>query len=115
MSNDSTLIDYEGHSVREKVGETEDAVSLGDSFVGITKQRKTGAGLLSKLAVPVLVIQTDPQHLRARSFEFGDITLIRLDLRRSTGRGGTDIKGQNNGLLATEIRELDHVPVLIGQ
>jgi len=71
--------------------------------------------LVSELAVPLLIIQTDPQHLRARSFEFGDITLIRLDLRRSTGRGGTDIKGQNDGFLAPEITELDDLPVLIGK
>ena len=115
MANDAVLIDHEGDAVGEEASKIEDSVSLGYLFLSVTQQRETRTGFLGKLAVPVLAVEADPQHLRARGLELGDITLIRLDLFRSTGRGGTDIKGQDDGFPASEVRELYDLAILIGQ
>ena len=115
MANDAVFIDDEGDAVGEEVSEAEDPVSLGDLLIGVAQQRKACASFLGELAVPLLAVEADSQHLRARGLELGDITLIRLDLFRSTGRGGANIKGQDNGFLAPEVRELYDLAVLIGQ
>ena len=115
MANDAVFVDHKGDAVGKEARKIEDAVSLGRLLVDVTQQRETRARLLGKSAVPFLAVEADPQHLRARSFELGDITLIRLDLLRSTGRGGANIKGQDDRLLAAEISELHDLAVLIGQ
>ncbi len=115
VANDAVFIDHEGDAVGKKVGEIEDTVGLGDFFPGVTQEGESGSGFLGKLAVSFLAVETDPQHLRARSLELGDITLIRLHLFRSTRRRGANIEGQDDGFLAPETRELDRLAVLVRQ
>jgi len=115
VANDAVLIDHEGDAVGEEAGEVENPVGLSHVLFGVTQQRETRAGLGGKLAVPLLAVEADPQHLRARGLELGDITLIRLDLFRSTRRGGANIKGQDDGFLAPVVRELDDLAVLVRQ
>ena len=85
VADDAVLIDHEGNAVGEKAGEIEDTVSLGHLLISVTQQRETRGGFLGKLAVTLLAVETDPQHLRACRFKLGDITLIRPDLSRSPG------------------------------
>jgi len=115
VANDAVFVDHKRNAIGKEAGEIEDTVSLGHLLFGVGKQWKRGAGFLGKLAVPVLAVEADPQNLRARSFEPGDITLIRLDLFRSTGRGGANIEGQDHGFLAAKIRELDDLAILVRQ
>ncbi len=115
VANDAILIDDEGDAIGKEASEAENAVSLGHLLLGVAQQRETRSRLFGKLAVPVLTIETNPQHLRPRGFELGYITLIRLNLFRSTGRGGANIKGQDDGFLAAEVRELHELSILIGQ
>jgi len=115
VANDAAFVNHKRNAVGKETGEIEDTVSFGHLLFGVGKQRKRGAGFLGELAVPVWGVEADPQHLRARSFEPGDITLIRLDLFRSTGRRGANIKSQDNGFLAPEVRELDEFAVLVRQ
>jgi len=115
VADDAILIDHEGDAVGKETSETEDTVSPGDFLVSVTQQRESGAGLLGKLAVPFLAVEADPQHLCARGLELGDITLIRLDLFRSTRCGGANVKGQYDGFLAPKVRELNELTVLVGQ
>ena len=93
VANNALFIDHEGHTVGKEASETENPIGLGHLFIGVTQQRETRAGFLSKLAVPILAVETNPQHLCARSLKLGDITLIRLDLLRSTRCRGANIKG----------------------
>ncbi len=86
VANDAVLVDDERDAVGEEVGEIQDAVGLRDLFIGVAQQRKAGAGFLGEFAVSLAAIGADPQHLGARGLKLGDITLIRLDLLRSTRR-----------------------------
>ena len=115
MANDAVFIDYEGDAVGEEASEAEDSVSFGYLLFGVAQKGETRAGFLGELAVPFLAVEADPQHLRARGFELGDITLIRLNLFGSTRRGGANIKGQDDGSLAPEVRELYDLAVLVRQ
>ncbi len=115
VANDAVFVDYKRNSVGKKVSEIEHAVSFGHLLVGVAQQREAGAGFSGKLTVPLLAVEADPQNLRARGFELGDITLIRLDLFRSTGCGGANIERQDNGFLAAEVRKLDDLAVLVRQ
>ena len=115
VANDAVLVDHKGDAVGKEAGEAEDTVSLGHLLIGVTQQWETRGGFLGKSAVPLLAVETDPQHLRACRFKLGDITLIRLDLFRSTGGGSANIKGENHRLLAMEVGELYQLAVLIGQ
>jgi len=115
VANDAVPIDDEGNAIGKEAGEAEHSVRLGHFLFRVTEQREGSAGFLGKFAVPLLAVEADPQHLRARRFEFGDITLIRLDLLRSTGCGGANVKRQDDGFLAAEVREFDDSAVLIRQ
>ena len=115
VANDAVLVDHKGDAVGKEAGEAEDTVSLGHLLIGVTQQWETRGGFLGKSAVPLLAVETDPQHLRACRFKLGDITLIRLDLLRSTRRGGANVEGQDDGFLAAKVGELDDLAVLVGQ
>ena len=96
MANDAVFINYKGDAIGEEASEVQNAISLGDFLFGVAQQRECRPGFLREFAVPVLVVEADSQHLRTRGLEFGDITLIRLDLPASTGRGGADVEGKNH-------------------
>ena len=115
MADDAVFINHEGDAVGKEAGEAKDSIRLGNLLLGVAQKREARPGFFGELAVPILTVETDAQHLRARSLKLGDITLIRLDLLRSTGRGGANVKGQDNGFLPTEVREFDHLAVLIRQ
>jgi hypothetical protein len=51
--------------------------------------------------------------LRAGGFEFGDISLIRLELLRSTGSRGPQVESQNHALLPAKVSEPDGPVVLV--
>ncbi len=84
VADDVLLVNHEGDAVGKQASEIEDSVSLSHLLFGVAQQRKARAGFLSKLAVSFLVVETDPQDLRARGLELGDISLIRSDLFGST-------------------------------
>ena len=115
VADDSVLVDYESNAIGKQAGKAQDAVSFGDNFISVAKQRKAGASFFGKLAVPLLSVKTDAQNLRASGLEFGDIRLISLDLASSTRSRGARIKRQDHGFLAMEIREFHDLAVLVGQ
>jgi hypothetical protein len=115
MPNVAVFVDHEGDTVGEEASEGENSVSLGHFLFGVAQERKTRARLLGKSAVSFLAVEADPQHLRARGFELGDISLIRLYFLRSTRRGGADIKRQHHCLLTLEIAELDEPAIFVRQ
>jgi hypothetical protein len=92
VANDAVFIDHKRDAVRKQAGEVEDSVRLRDLLLGVRQQRKAGAGLSRELAIPLLGVETYAQNLRARGLKLGDITLIRLDLLRSTWRRGADVE-----------------------
>jgi hypothetical protein len=115
VTNDAVFIDYKGDAIGEKTGEIESAVRLGYLPVGVAEQRESRAGLLREPTISFLVVKTNPYHLRAFGFEFGDITLIRPNLLRSTGSRCANVKRQDHRLLAKEVSEFHGLSVLIRQ
>ena len=58
-------------------------------------------------------VDADPKHLGVAVFEFGDISLIRLELSGSTSGESQNIEGEDNVLFAEKIAQLHLIPVLI--
>jgi hypothetical protein len=115
VADNAVFIDHKGHSVGKQAGEAQNAVGFGYDFVGVAKQGEAGAGLFRELAIPLLGIKADAQHLCAGGLKFGDITLISLDLASSTRSGSSRIKRQNHGFLALKIGQLHDFPILVRQ
>jgi hypothetical protein len=101
--NDAVFIDDEGGPVGETVFLIQDSVLLRDGPLEITQQREGEAILLGKNLVGRRTINADAENLRAGLLEFGDISLIRLQLCRSTPGESEDVKGQHYILLAEKI------------
>ena len=58
MANEAVLVDHKRDAIGKQAGEVEDSVSLRDFLIGVRQQRKTGAGLSRKLAIPLRAIET---------------------------------------------------------
>jgi hypothetical protein len=113
--NNSFFVDDESDPVGEEADDIQNTVGFGDLLIGVREQGKTCGRFCRKLAVSFRAVEADSQHLHARSFKPGDITLIRLNLFRSTGRGGANVERQHNGFSAQKISQLDEIAVLVRQ
>lgn len=60
VANDAVFVDHESDAVGEKASETEDTVRLGHFLFGVAQEGETRSGLLGKLAVSFLAIETNP-------------------------------------------------------
>jgi len=76
--NDPILIYYKCSSVAEALFFVEDPVVFHHGSFEIAEQWKGNADVLSKAAVGGNAVYTNSKNLRFCSFEFGDISLIRL-------------------------------------
>src|SRR5437870_9670798 len=106
MLDDSVLVDHEGGAIAVPALFVEDAVVLHDRSFEITQQGKGQAILFGKLAISGNAVNANAENLSIGSIEFGDISLIRLHLFRSTTGERQDIKRQHDILLAFEVAEL---------
>ena len=82
--NDPVLIDYKRSTIPKALRLIENAVVPYHSSFEIAQQGKRDADVLRETFVGGNTIYTDAKNLRFHSFEFGDISLIRLQLFRST-------------------------------
>jgi hypothetical protein len=82
--DDPVFVDDERNAVGKQAGKIQYSVSLRHLLLCVRKQGKARAGFCGKLSISFPAVEADSQHLHARSFEPGDITLIRLDLLGST-------------------------------
>jgi hypothetical protein len=80
----SLAVNHEGDAVGKKMRKVENVVSPGSGLFGVAEQWERRADFLGKLPVPFPAVKADANNLGARSAESGDITLIRLQLLRST-------------------------------
>ena len=115
MANDALLVDHEGHAVREQAGEIQDAIGFGSGLFRVAQQRERRAQLLRELAIGFGRVDADSQDLRFSRVELGDISLIRLQLRGSTGSVGLDVKGQHHILLTLKVAEFHGPTALVRQ
>jgi len=101
--NDPVLIDYKGSPIPKALRLIEDAIIPHHSSFEIAQQGKRDADVLREAFVGGNTVYTDAENLCFHSFEFGDISLIRLQLLRSTTGKGQNVKSKHYVLLAFEI------------
>ena len=101
--NDSVLVDYKGSTIPKALRLIENAVVPHHSSFEIAQQGKRDADVLREAFVGGNTIYTDAENLRVCSFEFGDISLIRLQLFRSTTGKSQNVKSKHHILLPFEI------------
>jgi len=76
-----------------------------DCSFEIAQQRKSNAVLFGELAISRDAVHADSENLSVVTFEFGDISLIRLHFLRSTTGEGQHVEGQHDIFLALEIAQ----------
>ena len=101
--NDTVLIDYKRSTIPKALRFIENAVVPDYRSFEIAQQGKRDADVLREAFVGGNTIYTDAENLRFHSLEFGDISLIRLQLLRSTTCKGQNVKSKHYVLLAFEI------------
>ena len=104
--NDSVFIDHESSAISEALFFIEDAIVFDHSAFEITEYREGNSDLFCEFAVGGNTVNTHAEDLRVGGFEFGDISLIRLQLLRSTTGEREHINRQYDILLAFEIAQL---------
>jgi hypothetical protein len=109
------LVHYEGGAIGKPALFIEDAILGGDGPLEIAEDREGHADLLGEFAVGGLAVNADAQNLGIGLFEFGDISLIRLELLRSASRESQNIERQDHVLLAPKIAQLDDPAFLVGK
>src|SRR6266508_1692684 len=104
--DDSVLVDHKRRAISIATFFIEDAVVLNDlTFGKVTQNRKSYAVLFRELAIGINTVSANAENLCVVGFEFGDISLIRLHLLRSTTGEGKYVEGEYHVLLAFEIAE----------
>jgi hypothetical protein len=90
--DDALFIDYKGRAVSEPFLLIQNPVVLGDGSHEVAQKRKLDPNLLSEDFVRGRTVNADAQDLRTALLEFGDISLICLQLRGSTPSEGEHVK-----------------------
>jgi len=106
VANDSFFIDQESGAISEALLFVEDAIVFDDSAFEITEDRKGNSDLFCEFAVSGNTVNTHSEDLGVVAFEFGDISLIRLQLLRSTTGERQYIDRKYDVLLSFEITQL---------
>ena len=104
VANDPLFVDHESCAIAEAPLFIEDSVVLHHTaFDEVAKYRKGNSNLLCKLVISGNAVNTETEDLRVGCFEFGDISLIRFHLLRSTTGERQHISRQHDVLLAFEV------------
>jgi hypothetical protein len=106
VTNDSFLIDQERGAISEALFLVKDAIVFHDSAFEIAEYRKSNSNLLCEFPVSGNAVYTHSENLSFVSFEFGDISLIRLQFLRSTTGEREHINREYDIFLAFEIAQL---------
>ena len=82
--DDTLFVDHEGGAIRESLLFVENPITLGDGALEVAEEWKFHSDLIGEHFVGGGTVNANPQDLRAILLELGDISLIRLELFRST-------------------------------
>ena len=110
--DDAVAIHHKGGPSGQAVILVQDAVILGDLVGHIAEQGKVHADFIGEFLVGYETVDTDAQNLSSGGFEFGDISLIRLEFLRSTTGKSEHVKSQHH-VLALEVAQLDLLAILV--
>ena len=106
LPNDAFFIDQEGGAISKALFLVEDAIVFNDSTFEIAENRKCNSELFCEFAVGGNAVDTHSEGLSLIAFELGDISLIRLQLLRSTPGEGQYVNRKYDVFLAFEIAQL---------
>jgi hypothetical protein len=115
VADDAFLVDDESCPAADEVLLVEDAVGMDRLALDVAQEREGRADVLLESPVGGEAIDADAEDLSVALLEVGDISLIRLQLLRSTAGEGQHVEGQRDVLLAAEVRELDGLTFRIGE
>ena len=111
--DDTFFIHHERRAVGETVLLVQDAVFHGNFALEIAQQREVHADLFREGLIGGGTVHADAEDLRVGLLEFGDISLIRLQLLRSTAGERQNVERQHDVLLAQKVAKLDDLAVLV--
>lgn len=106
VPDDAFFIDQEGGAISKALLLVEDAIVFDDSAFEIAEDGKCNSELFCEFAVGGNAVDTHSEDLSLISFEFGDISLIRLQFLRSTTGKGEHVDRQYDIFLTFEIAKL---------
>jgi hypothetical protein len=113
VPNDSFFIDHEGGTISKALLLNKDSIVFHHSAFEIAEDRKSNSKLFCKFTIGGNTVYTHSEYLGFGCFEFGDISLIRLQFLRSTTGECEYIHRQHHILLAFEVAQL--VSISIGR
>jgi hypothetical protein len=111
----SLLVNHKRGSARHEVDFVQNPIGSRYLALEVAQQRERQSFFLGEVGVGSKAINAYAYDLCICGFEFGDISLIRLQFPGSTRGEGQDIKGQDDVLLSTKIAQLDELARLIAQ
>ena len=103
VPDDAFFIDQEGGAISKALLLVEDAIVFNYSAFEIAENGKCNSELFCEFAVGGNAVNTHAENLSLVVFEFGDISLIRLQFLRSTTSERQHINCQHDVFLAFEI------------
>jgi len=109
--NHAILVDDKSGAVREALLFVQNAVVFGYRPLEVAKEWEAKILLLRERGVGSRAVHADAENLSVVLLELGDISLIRLQLLRSTTGEGQDVKGQHHVFLPQIIAELYILPI----
>jgi hypothetical protein len=115
VADDSLFVYDEGGAAADEARLVEDAIGLDHLALDVAEQRECHSDVFLEPLVGSKTVNADTYDLSIRLLEFGYISLIRLQLFRSTSGEGEHIESKRDVLLAAEVRELDRVAVRVGE
>jgi hypothetical protein len=111
VPDDAFFVDQEGGAISEALLLIIDAVVFYHGAFEIAEDRKCYFNLFCKFAVGGDAVNTEAEYLSVIRFEFGDISLIRLQFLRSTAGECQHINRQHDVFLTFEIAQLVRLSV----
>ncbi len=103
VPDDAFFIDQEGGAISKALLLVVDAIVFNDGAFEIAENGKCNSELFCEFAVGGNAVDTHSEDLSLIRFELGDISLIRLQLLRSTTGKGEHIDRQYDIFLTFEI------------
>jgi len=104
--NDSFFVDHESGPITVSALFIEDSVILDHRPFEIAQERESDPILLAELAVSRNAVDADAENLCVSGFEFGETSLVRLHLLRSTTGKSQHIKGEHDIFFVLKVAQL---------
>ena len=113
MLDNPVLIDHKCRPVGKTLLFIQDAVLFGNRTLEVTEEGEPEPLLLRKRSVRRRAVNADAQDLCVALLEFGDISLIRLQLLRSPPSESQNVKCQDHVFLPEIVAELYVLPIRV--